>query len=206
MRFVIRRQYNSAWPEAAHSRLAGSSDSPMNTNDGQSRAPLELRAFIDGIPALAWSARAGRLPGIRQPATSRLQRSFTGPNLRRMEVDTSPGRRGRVRELVAGSPEFGEARADRTSSSSLRRRVSLVPDHRRRRSTTSKATSSAGMGSIPTSTIVSAPSRSYAKTKRNCARSRMPFASPSWSSRLMERHSTRTGWLWSITGTHRAAR
>src|SRR5215831_8008899 len=28
----------------------------MNTNDGENQAPLELRAFIDGIPALAWSA------------------------------------------------------------------------------------------------------------------------------------------------------
>jgi formate hydrogenlyase transcriptional activator len=28
----------------------------MKTSDGESRAPLELRAFIDGLPALAWSA------------------------------------------------------------------------------------------------------------------------------------------------------
>jgi formate hydrogenlyase transcriptional activator len=31
----------------------------MSTNPGQSRANLELRAFIDGIPALAWSALPG---------------------------------------------------------------------------------------------------------------------------------------------------
>jgi formate hydrogenlyase transcriptional activator len=28
----------------------------MNTSEGQSRATLELRAFIDGVPALAWTA------------------------------------------------------------------------------------------------------------------------------------------------------
>ena len=56
VRFVIRKQYNSAWPEVACSRLAGSPDSTMNTNDG-SQAPLELRAFIDSIPAFAWSVR-----------------------------------------------------------------------------------------------------------------------------------------------------
>ena len=61
LQFVIRRQYNSAWPEAAHSRIAGPSDSAMNTNDG-SRAPLELRAFIDSIPAFAWSVRPDGSP------------------------------------------------------------------------------------------------------------------------------------------------
>jgi PAS domain S-box-containing protein len=61
VRFVMRRQYNSAWPEAARSRLAGSSDSTMNTNDG-SRAPLELRSFIDSIRAFAWSARPDGFP------------------------------------------------------------------------------------------------------------------------------------------------
>jgi PAS domain S-box-containing protein len=28
----------------------------MSTSDGHDRAPLEFRAFIDGIPALAWTA------------------------------------------------------------------------------------------------------------------------------------------------------
>jgi formate hydrogenlyase transcriptional activator len=36
--------------------LAGSSDSTMSTSDSQTRATLELHAFIDGIPGLAWSA------------------------------------------------------------------------------------------------------------------------------------------------------
>jgi PAS domain S-box-containing protein len=36
-------------------------DLTMDTNDG-SRAPLELRTFIDSIPAFAWSARADGLP------------------------------------------------------------------------------------------------------------------------------------------------
>src|SRR5712671_2739608 len=35
---------------------AGQPDSTMNMNDGESRTPLELRAFIDGVPALAWTA------------------------------------------------------------------------------------------------------------------------------------------------------
>ncbi|HXB71888.1 MAG TPA: sigma-54-dependent Fis family transcriptional regulator [Candidatus Acidoferrales bacterium] len=61
VRFVVRTQYNSAWPEAAGSTLAGSSDLTMDTNDG-SRAHLELRAFIDGIPAFAWSARPDGFP------------------------------------------------------------------------------------------------------------------------------------------------
>jgi len=61
VRLVIRRQYNSAWPEVARSRLAGSSDLTMNTTDG-SLAPLELRAFIDSIPAFAWSARPDGFP------------------------------------------------------------------------------------------------------------------------------------------------
>jgi PAS domain S-box-containing protein len=34
----------------------------MNTNDGVCWAPLELRAFIDRIPALAWSARPDGFP------------------------------------------------------------------------------------------------------------------------------------------------
>jgi formate hydrogenlyase transcriptional activator len=43
------------------STLAGSPDSTMNTNDG-SRAPLELLAFIDSIPAFAWSVRPDGSP------------------------------------------------------------------------------------------------------------------------------------------------
>jgi len=61
VRFVIGKQYNSAWPEVARSRLAGSSDSTMKTNDG-SRAPLELRSLIDSIPAFAWSASPDGFP------------------------------------------------------------------------------------------------------------------------------------------------
>lgn len=64
MRFVIRGQYNSTWPEAAHSRLAAMSDSTMNTNDSENRARLELRAFIDGMPALAWSCRPDGYPEL----------------------------------------------------------------------------------------------------------------------------------------------
>jgi PAS domain S-box-containing protein len=54
--------------------LAGPSDSTMNTNDGGSRAPLEPRAFIDGIPALAWSARPDGFPEF---VNQRLQ-DYTG--------------------------------------------------------------------------------------------------------------------------------
>jgi formate hydrogenlyase transcriptional activator len=34
----------------------------MKTSESQSRAPLELRAFIDGMPALAWSCRPDGFP------------------------------------------------------------------------------------------------------------------------------------------------
>jgi formate hydrogenlyase transcriptional activator len=61
VRFVTGKLYNSAWLETVRSRLAGSSDSIMNTNDG-SGAPLELRSFIDSIPAFAWSARPDGFP------------------------------------------------------------------------------------------------------------------------------------------------
>jgi len=49
-------QYNSAWPEVMRSGLAGLSHSIMNTSDGKSRGPLQLRAFIDSIPAFVWTA------------------------------------------------------------------------------------------------------------------------------------------------------
>ena len=76
-----------------------------------------------------------------------------------MENVPSPGRCGRVRELVGGAPEVREGWADGASPASRRRRLSLVPDIRRRPFTTSKATSSAGMGSTSTSMIASAPSK-----------------------------------------------
>src|SRR5215813_9037122 len=59
--------------ESAHSTLAGSPDSIMTTNDG-SRAALELRAFIDSIPAFAWSACPD---GIPEFVNRRLQ-DYTG--------------------------------------------------------------------------------------------------------------------------------
>ena len=46
----------------------------MSTNEGQGQAPLEVRAFIDGVPALAWSALAdGSLDFINQQF-----RNYTG--------------------------------------------------------------------------------------------------------------------------------
>ncbi len=62
VRFDLVRQYNAAWREAARWTLAGSSNSTMKTSESQSRAPLELRAFIDGMPALAWSCRPDGFP------------------------------------------------------------------------------------------------------------------------------------------------
>ena len=50
------RQCNSAWPEEPCSRIAGQSDYPMDAGESLNRNPLELLAFIDGVPALAWSA------------------------------------------------------------------------------------------------------------------------------------------------------
>src|SRR5215471_19256463 len=52
----LGKHYNFAWPEAALSKRVSSSDSTMSTNDSASRAPLELRSFLDRVPALAWSA------------------------------------------------------------------------------------------------------------------------------------------------------
>src|SRR6266852_3585006 len=46
----------SAWPDAERRSLAGWSVQPMSTPERQSQAPLELRAFIDCVPALAWTA------------------------------------------------------------------------------------------------------------------------------------------------------
>src|SRR5215469_15479381 len=48
--------------QAAGSRLAGSSDSTMNASDDHCRVPLELRAFVDGVPAVVWSALADGSP------------------------------------------------------------------------------------------------------------------------------------------------
>src|SRR5262249_49763385 len=46
----------------------------MNTSNGQSRATLELRALIDGVPALAWSGLPdGSLDFFNQPF-----RDYTG--------------------------------------------------------------------------------------------------------------------------------
>jgi PAS domain-containing protein len=42
--------------EVVRSRIAGRSDHPMGNDESPNRAPLEPRAFIDGVPALAWSA------------------------------------------------------------------------------------------------------------------------------------------------------
>jgi len=46
----------------------------MSTNDGGSRAPLELRAFIDRVPALAWSA----LPDGSLDFVNQRFRDYTG--------------------------------------------------------------------------------------------------------------------------------
>src|SRR5215831_19485860 len=62
MRSIVRRQYNSAWPEDVCTRRPGSSDSTMKTNDGGRRAPIELSAFIDGVPVLAWTAEPNGFP------------------------------------------------------------------------------------------------------------------------------------------------
>jgi formate hydrogenlyase transcriptional activator len=50
------KAYISAWPDADCRSLADWSVQPMSTPEHQSQAPLELRAFIDCVPALAWTA------------------------------------------------------------------------------------------------------------------------------------------------------
>jgi len=62
VRLIFAGRYNSAWPEAAPSELAGLADLTMNTNDDGSSAAPELRAFIDSMPALAWSCRPDGFP------------------------------------------------------------------------------------------------------------------------------------------------
>src|SRR6202035_190933 len=53
---LLGKLSNSAWPDADFRSPAGWSVQPMSTPEHQSQAPLELRAFIDSIPALAWTA------------------------------------------------------------------------------------------------------------------------------------------------------
>jgi PAS domain S-box-containing protein len=62
VRLIFAGRYNSAWPEAAPSELAGSADLTMKTNDDGTAAAPELRAFIDRMPALAWSCRPDGFP------------------------------------------------------------------------------------------------------------------------------------------------
>jgi PAS domain S-box-containing protein len=57
LRLTFTGRYNSAWPEAAPSALAGSADLTMKRSDDGSASAAELRAFIDSMPALAWSCR-----------------------------------------------------------------------------------------------------------------------------------------------------
>src|ERR1700743_3798540 len=55
--------------------MAGSSThSPTSRHDCPDPAPLELRAFIDGVPALAWSTLAD---GVPEFVNQRL-RDYTG--------------------------------------------------------------------------------------------------------------------------------
>ena len=53
---LLGKSYISAWPDADCRSLAGWSVQPMSTPEPQSQAPLELRAFIDCVPALVWTA------------------------------------------------------------------------------------------------------------------------------------------------------
>ena len=61
VRFDLTDKYNAAWAQPARWTLAASFESTMKPSDAQS-GDLELRAFIDGIPALAWSCSADGVP------------------------------------------------------------------------------------------------------------------------------------------------
>ena len=61
VRFDLTDKYNAAWPQPARWTLATSLESTMKPSDAQSW-DLELRAFIDGMPALAWSCSADGFP------------------------------------------------------------------------------------------------------------------------------------------------
>jgi len=61
VRFDLTDKYNAAWAQPARWTLAASFESTMKPSDAQS-GDLELRAFIDGMPALAWSCSADGFP------------------------------------------------------------------------------------------------------------------------------------------------
>ena len=61
VRFDLTNKYNAAWAQPARWTLAASFESTMKPSDAQS-GDLELRAFIDGMPALAWSCSADGFP------------------------------------------------------------------------------------------------------------------------------------------------
>ena len=61
VRLDLTNKYNAEWPQPARWALATSLESTMKPSDAQS-GDLELRAFIDGIPALAWSCSADGFP------------------------------------------------------------------------------------------------------------------------------------------------
>jgi len=61
VRLDLTNKYNAEWPQPARWALATSLESTMKPSDAQS-GDLELRAFIDGIPALAWSCSADGVP------------------------------------------------------------------------------------------------------------------------------------------------
>ena len=61
VRFDLTDKYNAAWAQPARWTLAASFESTMKPSDAQS-GDLELRAFIDGMPALAWSYSADGFP------------------------------------------------------------------------------------------------------------------------------------------------
>ena len=61
VRLDLTNKYNAEWPQPARWALATSLESTMKPSDAQS-GDLELRAFIDGMPALAWSYSADGFP------------------------------------------------------------------------------------------------------------------------------------------------
>ena len=66
---LLSQPYNSALPEVASVLLAGWPVQPMITPDSQRQAPLELRAFIEGMPALVWTALPDGSPEVFNPRT-----------------------------------------------------------------------------------------------------------------------------------------
>jgi hypothetical protein len=146
--------------------------------------PLQPHAFIDGVPAFAWSAlQDGSLELANQACLDYTGFPWTNfaPTGNRCCTPTTK------------RSTSGGGMSSRSSGSPARRKlVGVAPTgsiagstNQRRPFMTREATSSDGTVSMSTSMIASAQSNGCGRTRRTCAPSRMRFGSSSWSWRRM---------------------